>query len=419
MPEPVNLASKIKERLPAELVRLMTAIGAIAAHQGWNLYLVGGAVRDLLLEQKTFDLDLVVDGDAISLAQLLANSTGGRLVVHTRFRTANVRWNEWSADITTARAETYDHPGALPRVKPGSLSDDLFRRDFTINAMAIQLNPGRYGDLIDLYGGQDDLKQGLIRILHKQSFTDDATRIWRALRYEQRFDFSLEMETLELLKHDIAMLDTISGDRLRHELMLVLKEAYPEKFFLRADKLQVLSQLQPGLKCDSSLSERFEQARQVSLPNPPPVALYLALLTSSLTAEQVEQLVERLRLPRPLAQTLRDTCKLKVESESLADANLKPSRIYSMLHGYSPAALTATSLASDSPAVKENIHQYLTRFRYVKPALTGEDLKTMGLAVGPRISEILERLRTARLDGEVTDRQEEERLVRKWLHQRP
>jgi tRNA nucleotidyltransferase (CCA-adding enzyme) len=415
MPEPVNLASKIKERLPAELVRLMTAIGAIAAHQGWNLYLVGGAVRDLLLEHKTFDLDLVVDGDAISLAQLLANSTGGRLVVHTRFRTANVRWNEWSADITTARAETYDHPGALPRVKPGSLSDDLFRRDFTINAMAIQLNPGRYGDLIDLYGGQDDLKQGLIRILHKQSFTDDATRIWRALRYEQRFDFSLEIVTLELLKHDIAMLDTISGDRLRHELMLVLKEAYPEKFFLRADKLQVLSQLQPGLKCDSSLSERFEQARQVSLPNPPPVALYLALLTSSLTAEQVEQLVKRLRLPRPLAQTLRDTCRLKVESESLADANLKPSRIYSMLHGYSPAALTAASLASDSPAVKENIHQYLTRFRYVKPALTGEDLKEMGLAAGPRISEILERLRTARLDGEVTDRQGEEGLVRKWL----
>jgi tRNA nucleotidyltransferase (CCA-adding enzyme) len=414
MPESVNLAIKIRERLPVELVRLMEAIGSIAVHQGWNLYLVGGAVRDLLLEQETFDLDLVVDGDAISLAQLLANSTGGRLVVHTRFITANVRWHEWSIDLTTARSETYDHPGALPRVKPGSLSDDLFRRDFTINAMAIQLIPGRYGNLVDLYGGQEDLKRGLIRILHEQSFTDDATRIWRALRYEQRFGFELEMETLELLKRDIAMLDTISGDRIRHELELVLKEACPERFFLRADQLQVLSQLQPGLECDSGLPKRFEQARQVSLPNPPPAALYLAMLTYPLNGEQVEQLVERLRLPRPLAQTLRDTCRLKAEMASLEATDLKPSRIYSILHGYAPAALTATSLASDSPAVKENIHQYLTKLRYVKSALTGEDLKKMGLAPGPRISETLERLRVARLDGEVTDRREEERLVREW-----
>ncbi len=415
MPEPVNLASKIKERLPDELVRLMEATGVIAAHQGRQLYLVGGAVRDLLLEQETFDLDLVVDGDAISLAQLLANITGGRLVIHTRFRTANVRWNEWSIDLTTARSETYDRPGALPKVKPGQLSEDLFRRDFTINAMAVQLSPGRYGDLIDLYGGQEDLKQGLIRILHEQSFTDDATRIWRALRYEQRFGFRLEMETLELLKRDIAMLDTISGDRIRHELELVLKEAYPEKFFMRANQLQVLSQIQPSLKGNSDLSSRFEKARQVSSPSPPPAGLYMALLAYSLSGEQVEQLVERIRLPRPLAQTLRDTCQLKTEAVSLAATDLKPSRIYSILHGYAPGALIANSLSTDSPTVSRNIGQYLTRFRYVKPSLTGEDLKTMGLIPGPRISDILDRLRAARLDGEVTNRRGEERLVREWL----
>ena len=415
MPEPVNLARKIKERLPDELVRLMEAVGAIAVHQGWQLYLVGGAVRDLLLEQETFDLDLVVAGDAISLAQLLANITGGRLVIHTRFRTANVRWNEWSIDLTTARSETYDRPGALPKVKPGLLSDDLFRRDFTINAMAVQLSPTRYGDLIDLYGGREDLEQGLIHVLHTQSFTDDATRIWRALRYEQRFGFRLEMETLELLKRDIAMLDTISGDRIRHEMELVLKEAYPEKFFIRATQLRVLSQIQPGLKGNGDLSSRFEEARQVSSPNPPPAGLYVALLAYSLNGEQVQQLVERIRLPRPLAQTLWDTCQLKTEVVSLAAADLKPSRVYSILHGYSPAAIMANSLSTDSPTVSRSIRQYLTKFRYVKPAMTGEDLKTMGLIPGPRISEILDRLRTARLDGEVTNRRGEERLVREWL----
>ncbi len=417
MTKTANLADKIEERLPAELVRLLEAIGAIAAHQGQHLYLVGGVVRDLLLEQETFDLDLVADGDAIGLAQLLANTTQGRLVVHTRFRTANVRWNEWSIDLTTARTEAYDRPGALPRVRPGSLADDLFRRDFTINAMAIELSPGRYGDLIDLYGGQEDLEQGLIRILHEESFINDATRIWRALRYEQRLGFKLEMETLELLKRDIVMLDTISGDRIRHELELVLKEAYPEKFFLRADQLRVLSQLQPGLKGNNDLPKRFEQARQVSSPNPPPAGLYLALLTYTLTGEQVEQIVERLRLPRSTAQTLRDTCKLKAEMASLAAADLKPSRVYSTLHGYAPAAITATSLASDSQEVSRNIRQYLTRLRYIKPGLTGEDLKKMGLTPGPRISEILDRLQAARLDGEVTNRQAEERLVRKWLRE--
>jgi tRNA nucleotidyltransferase (CCA-adding enzyme) len=419
MPETVNLAEKIRKHLPAELVHLIEAIGAIAAHQDQHLYLVGGAVRDLLLERATFDLDLTVDGDAIALAQLLANTTQGRLTVHARFRTASLRWKEWRIDLATIRSETYDRPGALPRVKPGSLADDLFRRDFTINAMAIQLSPGRYGELVDLYGSQNDLEQGLIRILHEKSFTDDATRIWRALRYEQRLGFQIGPKTLGLLKRDMAMLDAISGDRTRHELELILKETYPEKVFLRAEELQVLSKLQPGLKASNWLSERFEQARQVSSPTPPPASLYLALLTYTLSVEQLEQMIARLKLSRQLSQVLRDTCQLRTDIETLAAPDLKPSRIYEVLHGYSPAAITAASIATDSPEASRNIHEYLVRLRYIKPVLTGENLKNMGLAPGPRISETLERLRAARQDGEVSNRQEEERLAREWLRRYP
>ncbi|HEY32738.1 MAG TPA: CCA tRNA nucleotidyltransferase [Dehalococcoidia bacterium] len=415
MSENINLTGKINERLPAELVRLIEAIGAIASHQDQHLYLIGGAVRDLLLERETFDLDLAVDGDAIAPAQLLANTTQGRLTVHTRFKTANLRWKEWRIDLAAIRSETYDRPGALPKVKPGSLADDLFRRDFTINAMAVQLSPGRYGDLIDPYGGREDLEQGLIHVLHDKSFADDATRIWRALRYEQRLGFRLEPATLELLNRDIAMLDTISGDRIRHELELILREPYPEKVFLRADELQVLPRLQPGLKGNNWLSERFEQARQVSSPTPPPASLYLPLLTYTLTAEQVEQMIARLKLPKSLSQTLRGTCELKSEIASLAAPDIKPSHIYDLLHSYSPAAITAVSLAVDSPETSRNIRQYLARLRYIKPALTGEDLKSTGLAPGPRISDILTRLRAARMDGEVTNRAGEEKLVREWL----
>ena len=148
-------------------------------------------VRDLLLGRSNFDLDLVVEGDAISLAQRLTQVKPGKIITHPRFNTAKIKWSEWSVDLTTARSETYVKPGALPRVKSGSISDDLFRRDFTINAMAVYLSPGRYGELIDLYGGRNDLEHKLIRILHENSFTDDATRIWRGLRYEQRLNFQL------------------------------------------------------------------------------------------------------------------------------------------------------------------------------------------------------------------------------------
>jgi len=415
MPKTVNLASKIEERLPTELVSLMRAIGVIANHQGQHLYLVGGIVRDLLLERETFDLDLVVEGDAVGLAQQLAGIAQGKLTTHPRFKTANLRWNEWSIDLATSRSETYERPGALPSVKPSSLTDDLFRRDFTVNAMAIRLNPGGYGDLVDHYGGRADLDRSLIRILHENSFVDDATRIWRALRYEQRLDFRLESETLRLLSRDIAMLDTISGDRTRHELELVLKEVYPEKVFLRADGLKVLPRLQPGLKGDGWLSGRFEQVRQMSSPGLPPPGLYLALMAYPLTGEQTEQMISRLRLPKSLAQTLRDTCSLKARLKSLAVPNLRPSRIYATLHGYLPAAITAASLATDSPVVGQNMRLYLDRLRYVRPTLTGDDLKAMGVVPGPQISELLGLLRAARLDREVSSRTEEENLVREWL----
>ncbi|GAG38635.1 unnamed protein product, partial [marine sediment metagenome] len=248
---------------------------------------------------------------------------------------AKLRWNKWSIDLATARSETYIKPGALPSVEPGPIDSDLFRRDFTINTMAIYLNPSHYGELIDRHGGRDDLEHRLIRILHEKSFTDDATRIWRGLRYEQRLSFQLEPSTLKLLKRDIPMLDTISGDRIRHELELILTEKYPEKVLHRAEELKVLPKLHPALKGNGWLAEKFEQARQLSSPDLPPIGLYLALLVYRLTTEETEQLISRLRLPKSLTQTLRDTNSLKTKLESLADSELSRSSIYHLLHDYS------------------------------------------------------------------------------------
>jgi tRNA nucleotidyltransferase (CCA-adding enzyme) len=295
-------------------------------------------------------------------------------------------------------------------VKAGSIKGDLFRRDFTINAMAMDLNPADYGTLLDSFGGVEDLNSGLIRVLHERSFTDDATRIWRAIRYEQRLGFDIESGTLQLLERDLPSLGTVSGDRIRHELELALKEERPERVLYRAGELGVLAKLHPSLKADGWLAGKFAEARQKALDGSPSLELYLALLAYPLSESEVDRLAGYLRLTRKVAQVLRAVCDIKAELDLLAEPELTPGGIYAVLHGQSQTALTAVALASDSRVVKERLHLYLEKLRYVKPALTGADLSRMGFS-GARIREVLEMLRRARLDGEARSRSDEERLV--------
>ena len=415
MSEIIDLSGEIESQLPAELVSFMRAAGKTAIDNGQRLYLVGGVVRDLLLGKANFDLDLVVEGDAIRLAEQLAGAKPGKITTYPQFNTAKIQWDKWSVDLATARSESYSSPGALPTVKTSCIDNDLFRRDFTINAMAIHLSPDRYGELIDLYRGREDLEHKLVRVLHEESFRDDATRIWRGLRYEQRLDLQLERGTLKLLKRDIAMLDTISGDRIRYELECIFKEAEPEKVFRRAGELKVLPKLHPQLKGDGWLAEKFKAARRQAHPGSPPFALYLALLTYRLSSEESEQLSSSLRLARIEAEVLRDTASLKAEVKTLALPELSRSHLYRLLHGYSQTAISANALASESAIAQQHMAIFLHELRNIRPVLTGDDLKKMGIAQGPRIKEILQRLHEARLDGKVTSKQDEEEMVRGWL----
>lgn len=416
MAETINLTPQLEQCLPRELFHLLQLSGDLARQRRENLYLVGGAVRDLLLRRANLDLDLVVEGDAPALARLVAQQWGGEVVVHQRFGTAKLRQGELTLDLATARAESYPRPGALPVVRPGTIQEDLFRRDFSINAIALHLNPPRFGELLDPYQGQADLQQGLLRVLHPRSFIDDATRILRALRYEQRLGFQLEPETERLLRRDREMLHTISGDRLRQELELILKEEYPEKVLRRAEELGVLPQIHPALRGDGWLGEKFPQARcwgdRAALP-----ALYLSLLLFPLTPEEGEDFIRRLRVPGATARVIRDTLQLKGILELLAASRLPPSAIYRRLKGYSPRAIQAVALAADSDSASQQLRLYLERLRYVRPSLNGEALQQMGVPPGPRIGEILQSLQEARLDQKVRTREEEEELVRRWLAQ--
>ena len=410
--EESDLASALERQLSSEALAVLKDAARLAQGQGCGLYLVGGPVRDLLLDRPSLDLDLVVEGDAPVLVRSLARELGGRTITHRRFGTATVHARSIRIDLATARTEVYPRPGALPQVRPGSVGDDLRRRDFTINSMALSLAPAAFGELLDPLGGRLDLDAGLVRVIHDQSFIDDATRVLRAVRYEQRFGFNLEAGTESLLRRDVGLLQTISGDRVRHELLRILEEIQPEKVMGRAHELGILRAIHPALQWEAGLSRLFAQARREGVASAP---LYLALLASTLGEAEVEGVTERLRLPGAQAGPFRDGCRLASVLPSLEAAGLRPSQLYQALEGYALEAVRACRIAAASATVRERLALFLDRLREVRPSLDGRNLMELGVPEGPLIGQALEELRRARLDGEVGTREEEVALIMEWL----
>jgi tRNA nucleotidyltransferase (CCA-adding enzyme) len=430
-----EIAARLEKWLPPELLALLRDASHIARDLGYSLYIVGGFVRDLLLNQPTLDLDLVVEGDAIKLAQALQQKYGGRVHGHTRFGTAKWIIKETkdegrktkdeklsslaahlaSLDFSTARTEFYAHPSALPEVETSSIKQDLYRRDFTINTLAICLDPERYGQLLDPFGGEADLQRGLVRVLHNLSFIEDPTRILRAARFEQRFGFKIEPRTARLIGDALGMLARVSGERIRHELNLIFRENEPEKALARVHALGALTAIFPALTFTEWHAHKFVQARELDAR--PGELMYLGLLTYHLTLAQIKELSARLRLPNAEIATLTQLATLREQVEPQLAVDVLPcSAIYRLLEDYADAALEIFAVATDNTRVRERVGLFRTQLRTVAPASTGDDLKRMGLRPGPVYREILARLRAARLDGEITTREEEEALVRQMIN---
>lgn len=410
-----NLRHRLERYFSDEIMDILHEIGKKTSERGEEIFLVGGTIRDLLLDRANFDIDLVIDGDAIKLAQEISEKVQSRLIIHRRFSTAKLVFANFNLDIATARRETYHRPGALPEVEPGTIAEDLFRRDFSINAMAMSLAPGRFGDLIDMYRGREDIVGRSIRILHPDSFIDDATRIFRAIRYEQRLGFVIESQTCQLLQRDIDMISSISGDRLRNELVLILKEEFPEKVLDRAGQFKILNKLSPSLVGNGWLSEKFATARcfykrTISYP------LYLCLLMYRLTEDEIEHFFSWLNFPAKLIRSMRHTLQLKAKLNSLTNAELRLSDIYDLLHPFELQAIQANMIATDSSIIRQRIQLYLKKLRLIRPFLDGQYLVRMGVPEGFQIGEILNRLYRAKINGEVTTYRDEVKLVYTWLH---
>jgi tRNA nucleotidyltransferase (CCA-adding enzyme) len=391
---------------------ILTETIKAARRRGLSLYLVGGSVRDLLLERSHLDIDLAVEGDATSLAEELAGAVEARLAVHRRFGTASLRGPNVGLDLAQTRDERYDRPGALPSVRPATIAQDLARRDFTINALALGLAGEQAGLLLDPYDGRRDLTARRLRVLHGRSFQDDATRILRGLRYEGRLRLRFEAATQRLLCRDLSYLDTISGPRLRRELLAILAEDCPERILARGQALDVLPALHPALSFDGRRAAAFAAARHRPLAPLPEV--YLCLLAASATPDQVENALLRFALHGVWERALRDALRLRQEALRLAAPGVRPSQAVTILEPLSAAAIAAHALLEPPGVVRRRLRQYLEHWRYRRPALRGQDLQALGVAPGPAMGHMLARLRAARLDGEARGREDEVMLIRAW-----
>ena len=410
----------VAERLSEGRFALLKALRRLAAAQVAPVYLVGGPVRDLLVGGPAQDLDFAVEGDAPALARQWAIELGGRAVVHSRFGTATLTAGKGRVDLVTARREVYPRPGGLPQVFPGTIYDDLARRDFAVNAMAWPLT-GKESGLLAPHGGAEDLRRRLIRILHPASFQDDPTRLLRAARYEQRLGFCLEQDTESRLREGIAQgcLQTVSGDRLRHELARIFAESKPGPPLLRAAELGILAAIHPPLESADSLRQWTETGpaivKETGLSNPSERLTWLAALAYPLAEGEGAGLISRLNMPKSWAAVVRDTLALREQERAIADRALPASRLCNLLAGRSPAAVAAVVGLTESAAAGRALRRYLTELRQIVPALRGEDLLALGVPPGPPVGAVLTQLRAARQDGQVTDAAGERQWVARWL----
>ena len=404
-----NIAGRIKQRLSGERQDLLLAAAESAAKRGERAFLVGGVVRDLLLGAGGLDLDVMVEGDAREAARGLAAARGGTVKTHDRFLTATVSVGTVRIDFATARKERYARPGALPTVRPADLDTDLARRDFTVNAMAVSLDPKRFGDVIDPHGGRTDLDAGLIRVLHERSFIDDATRILRACRYAARFGFTLEDETERLAREATGRLHAISGSRIRHEIERTLEEAAPGAAFDLAERLGALAAIHPGFRLGHATARALDEAAGGG------GALGFAILGAALSEETAAALAKRLAARvLGIRRAMTDAARLASRREALAAPALKDSEVYAALSPYVREAVLACRFTAGDGIMAERIDDFTGRLADVRPALSGDDVIALGVEPGPRVGRILAELLRARLDGEVETRQDEIEAVRAW-----
>lgn len=423
-----NIGEVLRRTLTPSVYRILKEAGRIGAAMGYQVYAAGGVVRDAMLGVENLDVDLVVEGDGIALAEALGSTHLARVRVHRKFGTAEILFpDDFNVDIATARVEFYEYPAALPQVESSSLRQDLYRRDFSINAMAMALNEDRFGDVVDYFGGQDDLHQGRVRVLHNLSFIEDPTRILRAVRFEQRYRLQIEPQTLKLLKEAVrqGVLNRVSNERIWHELKTILEEPEAGKMLARFDELKLWPLIFPGTSfwevqpvvrgLNKSMgilrTWGFKESDVKWLPFfiaavhwADPGTAESVCHRYSLNKRQTEKVLATLAGWRDImANVWKDPREIK--SSQLAGPILAlPREAY-------PLLLTVL----DEEWMRQRLKQLLTTIHNNKPSVNGKFIKSLGYRPGPVFREALEAAWRARLDGQINTLEEEEAFVKDFM----
>jgi tRNA nucleotidyltransferase (CCA-adding enzyme) len=418
-PGPAEPGESIAEEL-VSVDRLRPVFDAIAAlgDRPEGVFLVGGTLRDIFLGEENFDIDVAVEGDAIAFARALAATLGGRVTPHEKFGTAIVLYGDGErVDVVTTRTEFYDAPGALPTVERAGLREDLFRRDFTINAMAASLKAGDFGRLVDPFGGRGDLERRVLRVLHNLSFIDDPTRIFRAIRYEARHGFRLEEHSARLARGCIEMglVGDLSSARLRDELVALLEEQAAARGIVRLGELGADRAIHPRLRADDEAAALFERAvalgeeLDVEVPS---WRIGLAALARDMTSDEVYDLLERLKVRRREVHRIAGAVTVAPRIvERLRAEELDAAGVVALADAFAPDAPLLALARED----RSELRDYFTRLRDVRLEIGGEDLAALGLPESPRVGEVLAELRRRKLNGELDGRESELEAARELI----
>lgn len=428
---PLAILGDIERVFGPAVAALTRIIASRAQDRSQSLYFVGGMARDVLLGRGKPDLDFALEADAIAFARAMSRRYGGRIASYQGFGTATWILDERAADqlrlpfreiphridFVRTRSESYAYPTALPTVKPGQIEDDLRRRDFTINALALQLSPKPRGaGLIDISGGLQDLRAERIRALHERSFVDDPTRIFRAIRFAVRLGFTIEEGTGLWLRSALPLIGRLSGARLRNELDLILREERAGDMLLRLRGIGALEAIHPAFRVSERLPEILARAESADptwkIDTNDAGALKWSLMLHSVGAGDAPALCERLHLSKAAAASVVACVGLIAADGALKAPEARPSQLSRLLANASESAIQAAWLLSlEKPLARERLANYMLRWRYQGASISGKELKALGLPPGPIYRRILGRLRDAWIDGEIHNQSDELALL--------
>ncbi len=422
-----DMKGVMNEHLAKEMLGLIEKASICADECGYTAYAVGGFTRDLLMRRKNLDIDIVIEGDGIEFAKRFTAKHGGRVKAHKKFQTAIMLIPGYhKIDIATARTEYYTEPAALPIVEMSSIKNDLYRRDFTINSLAIKLNGANKNRLIDFFGGQQDLKDGILRVLHNLSFVEDPTRIFRAIRFEQRFGFAIGGQTERLLKVAVkkGLIDRISGSRLFGELKIIFDEGQPSKAIRRIADLGLWRLVHSAIGFSEKTERLCEKAEEAvnwhrltfDTEKAAPWTVYLFCLSIALTKNQAIELMERLGFSREAALSFCEARqKAREGSQKLAKLSASmPVPAFEALSGLSEEALLTVMAAAKGREEKRIIAEFMTKLRYIKPRVSGNDLLKNGIRRGRLLGKVLTAIQRENLKGALPTKKSEIRFAKKF-----